>query len=362
MTLAKVIYNQILHQFDGRNFLNDIRESVKQNGLKYLQSLLVADILRRERQDFTSVDEGTEELKRRFRDKRVFIVLDDVDHASQLTALAAKLDWLGPGSRIIITTRNRVVLQVPQVKWTYEVVEMNEDHAPQLFCKHAFRQGSPMAKLSALAKGIVETTGGLPLALEVIGSFLSGKSETIWESTLEKLRAIPYAEVQDKLRISYEALDHQRKQIFLDIACLFTGEDKNIPSYMWKDCNFFPEGGIDILLLMSLIKIVPDNKLWMHDQLKDLGQEIVRKENYGQPGKRSRLWYYEEARDELDNSEGTENVLAIHLDFRVGSEDSCFTEEQFRKLSKLSFLRLHCTALEGDFDGCLSNLRWLSLH
>ncbi|PKI57491.1 hypothetical protein CRG98_022142 [Punica granatum] len=117
--------------------------------------------------DFTSVDEGTEELKRRFLDKRVFSVLDDVDHASQLTALAAKLYWFGPGSRIIITTRNRDVLQVPQVYWTYEVVEMNKDHALQLFCKHAFRQGSPMAKLSALAKGIVDTTGGIPLALEM---------------------------------------------------------------------------------------------------------------------------------------------------------------------------------------------------
>ncbi|XP_031381917.1 protein SUPPRESSOR OF npr1-1, CONSTITUTIVE 1-like isoform X2 [Punica granatum] len=100
----------------------------------------------------------------------------------------------------------------------------------------------------------------------------------------------------------------------------------------------------------------------MHDQLKDLGREIVRKENYGQPGKRSRLWYYEEAKDVLDNSEGTENVLAFHLDFRVGFEDCHFTGEQFRKLSELRFLHLHCDALEGNFDGCLSNLRWLSLH
>lgn len=303
-TLAKAIYNQILDQFESCSFLKDIRETSESryHGLEYLQSQLIADITRRERQYFARTDDGLDELKRRFHDKKVLILLDDVGHQKQLNALAKELDWFGPGSRIIVTTRNKDVLQVAQVnrRWIYEVKEMDRDQALQLFCKHAFRNGSPVAELSALAEDIARTTGGLPLALEVIGSFLSTKAKVVWESTLDKLKAMPNVEVQDTLRISYDALDYEQKQIFLDIACIFIGEDIQVVTHMWKDCNYFPEVGIEVLLLMSLIKIGDDNKLWMHDQIRDLGREIVRKENYIEPGKRSRLWQSEEVRDVLE--------------------------------------------------------------
>lgn len=41
---------------------------------------------------------------------------------------------------------------------------------------------------------------------------------------------------------------------------------------------------------MSLIKIIKDDKFWMHNQFKDLEREIVSRENPINPGKRSRLW------------------------------------------------------------------------
>ncbi|XP_031401466.1 TMV resistance protein N-like [Punica granatum] len=364
-TIAKAIYNQILDQFEGCSFLKDIREtSSRHRGLEYLQSQLVADITRRKQQDFASLDDGINELKRRFRDKKVLILLDDIDHRNQLNALAKELHWFGPGSRILVTSRNKDVLQVAQVdeKWIYEVKEMDREQALQLFCKHAFRNSSPLAELTALAKDIAGTTGGLPLALEVIGSFLSTKSKVVWESTLDKLRAMPDGEVQDKLRISYNALDYEEKQIFLDIACIFVGEDIQIVKHMWKDCNFFPDVGIEVLLLMSLVKIGDDNKLWMHDQLRDLGREVVRRESYIEPGKRSRLWQSEEARVVLEKERGSTEVEAIRLDFKIVPDDYSFTDRQFRNLINLRFLRLECADLVGNFHNLLERLRWLRWH
>ncbi|PKH89641.1 hypothetical protein CRG98_049914, partial [Punica granatum] len=65
-TVAKVVYNQLLDHFDSCSFLKDIRETALQHkGLEYLQSLLISKILRCERQDLTSIDEGTYELKHR---------------------------------------------------------------------------------------------------------------------------------------------------------------------------------------------------------------------------------------------------------------------------------------------------------
>ena len=99
------------------------------------------------------------------------------------------------------------------------------------------------------------------------------------------------------LRISYEALNVEQKKMFLDIACLFIGEDKRLPFYMWDDCKFYPTLGIDVLQLKSLVKIEDDKWLRMHDQLRDLGRQIVREER--KLGERSRLFIHEEALDVL---------------------------------------------------------------
>ncbi|XP_031380271.1 TMV resistance protein N-like [Punica granatum] len=204
-TIAKVVYNQLLDRFESCSFLKDIRETALQHkGLEYLQSLLISKILRCEGQDLTSIDEGTYELKHRLRTKKVLILLDDVDRRNQLNALAVELDWFGPGSRIIVTTRDRDVLNTSQVVAAYEVRELQPHQAFLLFCKHAFRNDLPPTDFVDISYNIVETTGGLPLALEVIGSFLAGKRMVVWEDTLKKLKSVPHTEVQAKLKIIYK--------------------------------------------------------------------------------------------------------------------------------------------------------------
>ncbi|PKI33205.1 hypothetical protein CRG98_046401 [Punica granatum] len=180
---------------------------------------------------------------------------------------------------------------------------MEKEQALQLFYKHAIRRDAPAVRLRALSEEIVKRTGGLPLALEVIGSFLHGKSEYTWKATLQKLKIVPNNEVEFKLRISYDALEHEQQQMFLDIACLFSWKDKKTVAHMWEDqYKFSPEADIEVLQLLSLIKIGEDNMLRMHDQLRDLGRGIVRQENPKDPGKQSRLWG-DEAVDVLLNNQ-----------------------------------------------------------
>ncbi|PKI65925.1 hypothetical protein CRG98_013674 [Punica granatum] len=166
-TLAKVVFNQLLDQFESSCFLNDIRETSSQHkGLEYLQSKLVADILNSERKDFANTDEGTKQLKYRLRHKKAIILLDEVDRVDQLKALAGDLAWFGPGSRIIITTREKNVLDLFQVSDIYELTLLSADQAFELFCKHAFIKGLPTLDFIDLSWDIVSTTGRLPLALE----------------------------------------------------------------------------------------------------------------------------------------------------------------------------------------------------
>ncbi|XP_057978131.1 disease resistance protein L6-like [Malania oleifera] len=359
-TIAKVIYNQLSRCFDSCSFLADVRETSQQHkGLVYLQNQLISNILKRKCQDISDADEGINTIKDRLCNKKALIVLDDVDHRHQLNALAGSHDWFGSGSRIIITTRDKNILSIPEVDSTYEPKEMDFNQSLQLFSRHAFRRDYPPEDYITLSSDAVDTAAGLPLALEVIGSLLSGKKKSVWEDTLKKLKKVPEGQIQKKLRISYEALDHEQKQIFLDIACLFIGIDKRIVVYMWDDCDFFPENGIEVLLLMSLVKIGDGNELRMHDQLRDLGREIVRQENYKEPWLRSRLWSHDECFDMLVRKMGTAKVEALCLNFGFGSQGHCFTSEEFVALYNLRFLQLDHANLAGDFKRLLSQLRWL---
>lgn len=306
-TLAKRLYNLLVLDFECCSFLNDVREAYgKPGGLLELQSKLASDILGQQiKKNLPSTDDATNVLKSRLRDKKALIVLDDVDHIDQLGALAANPGWFGSGSRILVTTREKAVLD--QFSWfkVYELKQLHEDLALELFCKYAFRDDSRSTEFVDLSKKIVRVTGGLPLALVVTGSSLYAKrgKKGVWEDTIEQLKRRPHKDVREKLRISYEALENEQKEIFLDIACFFIGWDyrKLIP--VWDDCKFSPRLGIEVLQLKSLIKIDDENELQMHDQLRDLGRYIVEQESSKEPELRSRLWRSEEAIDVISRQQ-----------------------------------------------------------
>ncbi|KAI4374475.1 hypothetical protein MLD38_012465 [Melastoma candidum] len=360
-TIAKIIYNDLSSKFHHFCFLADVREtSFQPKGIVNLQNQLISDILKRKWPEIRNTDEGVKILESRLKGKEVLILLDDVDDKTQLDALAGKRDWFGSGSRIIITTRNKDVLNELEVDLAYELVEMDFDLSMLLFSRHAFRRDSPLAEFSVLSNDIVSATGGLPLTLEVVGSFLYGKRKAVWVDTVKKLNKVPEKKVREKLRISYEALEYEEKQIFLDIACFLIGSDERIAAYMWDDCEFFPGRGIEVLSLMSLVKIGENHDLRMHDQLRDLGRDIVRQENYLEPRKRSRLWNPEEALSVVERKKGTAKIQALRLDLSAEPEGCCFTNEHFEELSHVRFLHLNHSNLRGDFKYLLPELRWLN--
>ena len=93
------------------SFLENVREVGNTMGLHHLQNQLLCDLLQVERnQNVSNVGQGANMIKNILRFKRVFIVLDDIDDSDQLEYLLRNRDWLGRGSRVIITTRNKHLL------------------------------------------------------------------------------------------------------------------------------------------------------------------------------------------------------------------------------------------------------------
>lgn len=290
-TLAKALYNKLFGHFAYRIFMSDVRETSKRSGLVTLQDMLIHHVSNEK--PVSDEHSGKRVLKRVLQDKRVLIVLDDIDDLRQLNALAARKGWFHEGSILIITTRDRGVLPAHLVNEIYEVRELEISDSIKLLSYHALRRDQPTEPFLDMSHKIVLLTGGLPLALEVFGSFLfEMRKLKEWEEALQNLRQVSPRRLLDVLMISFDGLDMQEQCIFLDIACLLqniklTRDD--IVDIM-RGCGFGAESAIKVLVARSLIKVKADNTFWMHDQIIDMGRQIIQNENLVDPGMRSRLW------------------------------------------------------------------------
>ncbi|XP_028952971.2 disease resistance protein RPV1-like isoform X1 [Malus domestica] len=313
-TIAKAAYNRNFDRFQGSSFLADIRESAEQpNGFACLQRKLLSDIQKGKAKKVYNMDEGTIRIKQAVGNKKVLIVLDDVSNRDQLNAILGMREWLHPGSKIIITTRHEHLLNAHKVFEKFMVQGLDEDESLELFCWHAFRQSHPEEGYMKLSRHVVQHCGGLPLALQVLGSSLSGKCVEVWQSALQKLDVIPNDKIQKVLRISFDSLqDDHDKNLFLHIASFFTGKRMDYTSRILDSLEFYTRIGIENLVDRCLVKI-QWNRLVMHQLVRKMAMEIIREESPDDPGKRSRVLQKDASNILRKLSQGTENIKGLML-------------------------------------------------
>ncbi|GLJ08765.1 hypothetical protein SUGI_0095310 [Cryptomeria japonica] len=233
ITLAKHLYNKKCLTTGQSSFVSDVREAARKELIHEKQKELLKDLDLKSK-DFKNVDEGKEILKSRLRSIFVLIVLHDVDHKDQLDALLPARESLGHGSLIIVTTCELHVLKAWGISAIYKIRMLNPSHAEQLFCWHAFGQPSPLLEFKKLAERFTDACDGLPLSLKVLGSLLCGESsQNYWQSQLDKLSRIVPDDIKSRLKISYDALDKEEKEMFLDIAGCFIGGRSSRAIAVW---------------------------------------------------------------------------------------------------------------------------------
>ena len=226
-------------------------------------------------------------VKDRLRATKVLAVLDDIDDYEQLEYLAGNRDWFGAGSRIILTTRNKRVLNRFPADEIYEVEKLDLDEALQLFCSKAFRRNSPPTNYEELSRRFVIYCNGIPLALNILGGHLcSTKNTKEWESALDKLEKDPDKKIYTVLKISFDGLEEDEQQIFLDIACFFKGQPEKFVKRILSSFGRHVDIGIS-LVDKSLITL-DGCTIEMHNLLQQMGRRIVREES-NMPEEHNRL-------------------------------------------------------------------------
>ncbi|CAM6018438.1 unnamed protein product [Sphagnum balticum] len=246
-------------------------------------------------------------LYNEFLRRRVFLVLDDVWNKGVLEQLdLAK----GRGSVTLVTTRNQPVLKKAGVidEDEVHVGVLSKEDSWKLFCVHAFSRGfaNIPSQLQGVAELVAEECKGLPLALNVIGGSMVGKTtREEWEfqlNCLRESRELPEQQEEEKLfgrlKLSYDNLDNDipvSKECFLSFAAF--PEDRKVRMHelikLWKtqgllgdptkmfgdDPTRFAYYLVGLLIGRSLIEVAQDlNDRFackVHDVMRDLALHII---------------------------------------------------------------------------------------
>ncbi|XP_014519090.1 TMV resistance protein N isoform X1 [Vigna radiata var. radiata] len=351
-TLARALYDKLSHEFEGHCFLENVREESDKHGVKALRNKLFSELLGNKNHCFDVAFSVTKFVLSRLGRKKVFIVLDDVATSEQLENLIEDFDFMGLGSRVVVTSRNKQIFSQDKI---YEVKELSFHHSLQLFSLTVFREKQPKYGYEDLSRSATYYCKGVPLALKVLGATLRSRSKGAWECELRKLQKFPNMKIHSVLKLSYDGLDHTQKDIFLDIACFFRGNQRDHVTNMLEAFDFSAISGIEALLDRALITVSGCNQLEMHDLIQEMGWEIVHQECVKDPGRRSRLWKHEEVHEVFKYNKGTDIVEGIILDLSKLIEDLYLSSDFLAKMTNVRFFKIHSWSKFNIFNVYLPN-------
>eukprot|EP01018_Ginkgo_biloba_P040332 Gb_01678 [translate_table: standard] len=325
-----------------------------------LQSKLLNDVLNIDCK-IDSLSEGTKILRYRLGASGILVILDDINHVDQLDALLVK-DALRRGSLIIVTSRDKDVLRRSGISLFYEAKGLNEKHSQELFCWHAFLQPHPAEGFEDLVAEFLNVCRGLPLSLMVFGGHLYGNMDNLyWESQLEKVRKILPDDIKGILKVSYDALDREEKQIFLDIACFFGGKDKDMAVRIWDGSGWSGYCGLQTLQFKCLVDVDNDNCLQIHDHLRDLGRDLADEQSL-HSNLPCRLWRLDDVTKILQRRMGrmeVRGIMAANGETRSGLlHCTSYYQPPFEDIQQLAGTCSHLTSFGLELlvikDNCFS--------
>jgi GTPase SAR1 family protein len=288
-TLSKKVYHMFHDQYDKSSFLEDVKSKDINNVKKQLLHDLCDKALCK---DENLIEEHLNQIKQCMISKKVLVVVYDVGKMENLGALlqllidkdVTNVDYK---SKILVNSRNWQILKYHvEESAKMDMALLEEEQAKELFMSHAFKNANHVTNdIKNISMEIIKACGGLPLSLEVLGSYLRDISILeVWKDALHTLkngkniRGGSKDEVLwTKLRISYDHLDKDHQNMFLDIACFLVGFNKiTLYRVYWNgDDSCSPMLRLQNLKDRSLIKWAEDGGLYMHEQLQDMGRNIA---------------------------------------------------------------------------------------
>lgn len=180
-TLATALYNHLYLGFGQRHTFLSIDRNSTDEQIMQLQNRLLEKLCG-DRAGISSMEEGRQRLRNALMvGSKVLMVLDNLWDRKQRDALLP--DSLPDGSLVIMTARDKSLLTHGGRKHNQRpaVSGLPDEEALKLLSLHAFSQPTPKDGFKEVAEAVVTACHGVPVALEVTGSFLKDKEQEFWE-------------------------------------------------------------------------------------------------------------------------------------------------------------------------------------
>ncbi|XP_034689141.1 disease resistance protein RGA2-like [Vitis riparia] len=262
-TLAKLVYNdgRVVADFEKRMWVCvsdefDVKRLIKE----------IITSATHGKCDDLPMDELARLLINVLDDNKFLLILDDVwsKNRDKWLELKALLDGSAKGSKIIVTTRDKLVASVMGTCPMYELKGLSDEECLSLFITCAFKddRDKQYPRLVGIGKDIVKKRKGLPLAVKTLGGLLYLKAEEkdwlrvrdseIWKLEQKKDDVLP------ALKLSYDELPFYLKQCFA--SC----------SLYPKDIQFNNIQLIEMWMGQGLIQPSEQN-----EEMKDIGNRYI---------------------------------------------------------------------------------------
>ncbi|PTQ26591.1 hypothetical protein MARPO_0893s0001 [Marchantia polymorpha] len=308
-TLAKLLFNELCAEYEYTCF---IPRCTDMKNTKEIEDKVNSSMHHLGKQ----LTQGVEKWNPTdLRQQTLLLVLDDIDngsHVAFLQDIVLKNDCAN--SRYIVTCRDRNILNSLD-SCVFDVKFLNPESSTKLFMSYAFPYPTePSPSLNKWVPKIVAKCDGLPLTLEVIGTYLKTKvRESIWMECLQALdEAKDVGRLDDKLwaqlRVSYDRLGSQEKEIFLDAASFFSNSSWKLreAKACWRVLYGYKDIQWQTLIDLSLVYDVTEEKsIQMHEQLRSLGIRLA--SGWGTGG-RCRTWTPKNVPSRFNSSNYNESI------------------------------------------------------
>lgn len=222
-----------------------------------------------------NVEEYFKEHRLLHRQRKVFIVFEDVDDTRHLEAIVNELilnNWFASDSKVVITARNKCFLEQHGIKSIYDVERFGDDDADELLGVKVFNSHIIPVRYISIFDRAKTYASGNPFHLEVVGSYLGGKSVEECINALNQFELIPKEDTKMILQMSFNALKKLHRTMLIDILDFKERDLADVEAMLRRKNGVCPKKDIRVLFETSLINIDEYGRVNIHA----LTQEMVR--------------------------------------------------------------------------------------
>ncbi|XP_030944244.1 disease resistance protein RGA2-like [Quercus lobata] len=248
-----------------------------------------------------------EQLQHKLREilnqKMYLLVLDDVWNENEETWSKLRTLLLDGkrGSKVVITTRTKLVADITSSISPYSLKGLSEDQSWSLLKQMAFDEGQETinTNFKAIGMDIVKICKGVPLAIKILGRVLNHKKTEVEWSYIKDIELTNVTQLKDDimpvLKLSYDHLPSRLKCCFA-YCSLFPKDyliDKLTLIQLWIAQGFIQSPDVNLLqvdvandyfkelLSRSFFQEVEEDvgmtrRFKMHDLIHDLAQYVSR--------------------------------------------------------------------------------------